>query len=148
MTDIIFHLLIFFMVATVLKDPTRRFDVPLPDARSGQVAEARGLTIEMTADGAISFNGDLVTQEQLEQQQQPTGGSEGQRSVVFKTDKRLDYDKIIEVMGLYQAAGITDIAVAVKGPRALSSSNASFPNRGGYSGPTLKGRKGGYAGDL
>jgi Biopolymer transport protein ExbD/TolR len=51
MTDIIFHLLIFFMVATVLKDSTRRFDVPLPDARSGQVAEARGLTIEMTADG-------------------------------------------------------------------------------------------------
>lgn len=101
MTDIIFHLLIFFMVATVLKDSTRRFDVPLPDARSGQVAEARGLTIEMTADGAISFNGDLVTQEQLEQQQQPTGGSEGQRSVVIKTDKRLGYDKIIEVMGLY-----------------------------------------------
>ena len=75
MTDIIFHLLIFFMVATVLKDSTRRFDVPLPDARSGQVAEVRGLTIEMTADGAISFNGDLVTQEQLEQQQQPTGGA-------------------------------------------------------------------------
>jgi biopolymer transport protein ExbD len=59
----------------VLKDSTRRFDASLPDARSGQVAEARRLTIEMTADGAISFNGDLVTQEQLEQQQQPTGGA-------------------------------------------------------------------------
>jgi biopolymer transport protein ExbD len=64
------------MVATALKDSTRRFDVLLPDVRSGQVAEVRSLTIEMTADGAISFNGDLVTQEQLEQQQQPTGGAE------------------------------------------------------------------------
>ena len=63
------------MVATVLKDSTRRFDVQLPNARSGQVAEVRGLTIEMTADGAISFNGDLVTQKQLEQQQHPTGGA-------------------------------------------------------------------------
>jgi biopolymer transport protein ExbD len=76
MTDIIFHLLFFFMFATVLKDSTRRFDVPLPDARRGQVAEVRSLTIEMTADGAISFNGDLVTQEQLGQQQQPTGGEQ------------------------------------------------------------------------
>ena len=75
MTDPIFHLLIFFMVATVLKDSTRLFDVPLLDARSGQVAEVRGLTIEMTADGAISFNGDLVPQAQLAQQQQSTGGA-------------------------------------------------------------------------
>ena len=59
MTDIIFSPPDFFMVATVRKDSTRRFDVPLPDARSGQVAETRRLTIEVTADGEISFNGDL-----------------------------------------------------------------------------------------
>jgi biopolymer transport protein ExbD len=114
MTDIIFLLLIFFMVATVLKDSARRLDVQLPEARSGQVAEARLLTIEMAADGAISLNGELVTQEQLEQQLQPTGAAEGQRSAVIKADKRLTYGKVIEVMGLCQASGIGDIAVAVK----------------------------------
>ena len=40
------------MVATALKDSTRRYNVPLPNARSGQVAEVRSLTIEMTADEA------------------------------------------------------------------------------------------------
>ena len=114
MTDIIFLLLIFFMVATVLKDSTRRLDLQLPEARSGQVAEVRRLTIEMAADGGISLNGDLITQEQLEQQLQPTGGTEGQRSVMIKADKRLTYGRVIEVMGLCQAAGIADIAVAVK----------------------------------
>jgi biopolymer transport protein ExbD len=114
MTDIIFLLLIFFMVATVLKDSTRRLDVQLPEARSDQLAEARPLTIEMAADGAISLNGELVTQEQLEQQLQPTAGVEAQRSVVIKADKRLAYGKVIEVMGLCQATGIVDIAVAVK----------------------------------
>jgi len=34
--------------------------------------------------------------------------------VVIKADKQLVYGKIIEVMGLCQAAGIADIAVAVK----------------------------------
>ena len=114
MTDIIFLLLIFFMVATVLKDSTRRLDVQLPEARSGQTAETRLLTIEMAADGAISLNGELVTQEQLEEQLQLTEGTEGQRSVVIKADKRLAYGKVIEVMGLCQATGIVDIAVAVK----------------------------------
>jgi biopolymer transport protein ExbD len=114
MTDIIFLLLIFFMVATVLKDSTRRLDVQLPEARGGLAAEARRLTIEMAADGAISLDGALVTQEQLEQQLQPTGATEGQRSVVIKADKRLAYGRVIEVMGLCQGAGIADIAVAVK----------------------------------
>ena len=114
MTDIIFLLLIFFMVATVLKDSTRRLDVQLPEARSGQAFEARRLTIEMAADGAISLNGELVTQEQLEQQLQPTGVAEELRSVVIKADKRLAYGKVIEIMGLCQGTGIADIAVAVK----------------------------------
>jgi biopolymer transport protein ExbD len=113
MTDIIFLLLIFFLVATVFKDSTHRLDVQLPEARSGQIAEARRLTIEMAADGNLSLNGELVTQEQLEQRLQPAVG-DSQRSVVIKADKRLLYGKVIEIMGLCQAAGIGDIAVAVK----------------------------------
>jgi biopolymer transport protein ExbD len=113
MTDIIFLLLIFFMVATVLKDSTRRLDVQLPEARTGQTSEAQRLTIEMAADGAMSLNGELISQEELEQQLQPAG-DDAQRSVIIKADKRLSYGKVIEVMGLCQAAGIADIAVAVK----------------------------------
>jgi biopolymer transport protein ExbD len=113
MTDIIFLLLIFFMVATVLKDSTRRLDVQLPEARSGQTTEAQRLTIEMAADGTMSLNGELITQEQLEQQLQPIG-ADAQRSVIIKADKRLSYGKVIEIMGLCQASGIADIAVAVK----------------------------------
>jgi biopolymer transport protein ExbD len=114
MTDIIFLLLIFFMVATVLKDSTRRLDVQLPEAGSGQPPEARALTIEMAAEGSISLNGEVVTQEQLERQLHSTTVVEEQRSVVIKADKRLAYGKVIEVMGLCQGVGITDIAVAVK----------------------------------
>jgi biopolymer transport protein ExbD len=113
MTDIIFLLLIFFMVATVLKDSTRRLDVQLPEARSGQTSEAQRLTIEMAADGEMSLNGELISQEELEQQLQ-SAGDDAQRSVIIKADKRLSYGKVIEIMGLCQAAGIADIAVAVK----------------------------------
>ena len=114
MTDIVFLLLIFFMVATVLKDTTRRLDVQLPESRSAEVAESRPLTIEMAADGAMSLNGQVISQEQLEERIRAAGAAQSQQAVIVKADKRLAYGKVIEVMGLCQAAGISDIAVAVK----------------------------------
>jgi biopolymer transport protein ExbD len=114
MTDIIFLLLIFFMVATVLKDSTRRLDVQLPQASSGRAPEERRLTIEMAAEGLMSLNGVVVTQEQLEQLLGAPSVIEERLSVVIKADKRLAYGKVIEVMGLCQSVGIADIAVAVK----------------------------------
>jgi biopolymer transport protein ExbD len=100
MTDIIFLLLIFFMVATVLKDSTRRLDVQLPQASSGRAPEERRLTIEMAAEGLMSLNGVVVTQEQLEQLLGAPSVIEERLSVVIKADKRLAYGKVIEVMRL------------------------------------------------
>jgi len=114
MTDIIFLLLIFFMVATVLKDSPRRLDVQLPESPSGEAAEARAFTIEMAQDNAITLNGEIVTLEVLEARLRAVGGGREPRSVVIMADKRLPYGKVVEVMGLCQAAGVSDIAVAVK----------------------------------
>jgi biopolymer transport protein ExbD len=114
MTDIIFLLLIFFMVATVLKDSTRRLDVQLPESRSGEASETRLMTIEMAADGDISMNGTVVSMEELERRLQPASGANGPQSVIIRADRRLEYGKVVEVMGLCQASGIADIAVAVK----------------------------------
>ncbi len=114
MTDIIFLLLIFFMVATVLKDSTRRLDVQLPESRSGETSETRLMTIEMAADGSLSINGTIVSMAELEGRLQPAGGGNGPRSVIIRADKRLEYGKVVEAMGLCQAAGIADIAIAVK----------------------------------
>jgi biopolymer transport protein ExbD len=114
MTDIIFLLLIFFMVATVLKDSTRRLDVQLPESRSGEASETRLVTIEMAADGNISMNGTVLSMEELERRLQPASGANGPQSVIIRADKRLEYGKVVEVMGLCQASGIADIAVAVK----------------------------------
>jgi biopolymer transport protein ExbD len=100
MTDIIFLLLIFFMVATVLKDSTRRLDVQLPQASSGRAPEERRLTLEMAAEGLMSLNGVVVTQEQLEQLLSAPSVIEERLSVVIKADKRLAYGKVIEVMRL------------------------------------------------
>jgi biopolymer transport protein ExbD len=114
MTDIIFLLLIFFMVATVLKESTRRLEVQLPESAGGETGESRPLTIEMAADGAIALDGSLIPLEELGTRLRLAVSARAQRSVILKADKRLPYGKVVEVMGLCQVAGITEIAVAVQ----------------------------------
>jgi biopolymer transport protein ExbD len=87
MTDIIFLLLIFFMVATVLKDSTRRLDVQLPESRSRAVSETRLMTSEMDADGSISLNGAVVSVKELEARVQSAGAADGERSAIIRADK-------------------------------------------------------------
>jgi len=114
MTDIVFLLLIFFMVATVLKDSSRRLDLQLPESRSGEVSASRRFIIEMALDSAITLNGEMVTLERLEAQLRSATAAGEQRSVLIMADKGLPYGKVVEVMGLCQAVGVSDIAVAVK----------------------------------
>ena len=60
------------------------------------------------------LNGEIVTLEVLEARLRSVEGWNGQRSVVIMAAKRLPYGKVVEVMGLCQAEGVSDIAVAVK----------------------------------
>jgi len=114
MTDIVFLLLIFFMVATVLKESIRRLEVQLPESAGSETGESRPLTIEMAADGAIALDGSLIPLEELGTRLRSAVAARAQRSVILKADKRLPYGKVVEVMGLCQVAGITEIAVAVQ----------------------------------
>jgi len=114
MIDVVFLLLIFFMVSTVFVDFNRRMDLSLPASKSSVVDEKpKNLEIEMTADKQIFFDGKKVTVSSLEK----TLGefsAEDKKNAIIRADKNLPYGDVIKVMGLLQGAGIPDISVAVK----------------------------------
>ena len=60
--DVVFLLLIFFMVSTVFVDFNRQMDISLPTSKSAIMDETpKTLEIEMTADKQIFFNGKKIT---------------------------------------------------------------------------------------
>ena len=66
MIDVVFLLLIFFMVSTVFVDFNRQMDLTLPSSKSANLDEnTKTLEIEMTADKQIFFNGKKVTLDNL-----------------------------------------------------------------------------------
>jgi biopolymer transport protein ExbD len=115
MTDIVFLLLIFFMVSTTFVDFSRRLDIQLPESKAAEVVqEVQQHVVEMGQEGSLRLDGQHVRLEELVQQLQPRQGQAVQRSVIIKADKRLPYGQVVTVLGLVRQANIHDIAVAVR----------------------------------
>ena len=114
--DVVFLLLIFFMVSTSFVDFTRRLDIELPEAKSSaEVVEKKSFLIEVGAEKRISLNGKTVLLDDLESELK-AGVESGKfkPSLTIKADKRLDYGYVIKVMGLISGADIRDISLATK----------------------------------
>lgn len=118
MIDVVFLLLIFFMVSTVFVDFNRQMDLTLPSSKSANLDDSpKTLEIEMTADKQIFFNGKKETIDSLEKALGRAKGEspEGQKNTaIIRADKNLPYGNVIKVMGILQSAGVPDISVAVK----------------------------------
>jgi len=68
MTDVVFLLLIFFMVSTAFVDFSRRLDIQLPESKAAQVmGKVKRFTIEMPADQNIYLNGKRISLKKLEE---------------------------------------------------------------------------------
>lgn len=115
MTDIVFLLLIFFMVSTTFVDFSRRLDIQLPETKAAEVnQEVQQYVIEMSARGGVRLDGQPVALQELSQRLSRDGKQGASPSVIIRADKRLSYGKVMVVLGLVREAQIRDIAVAVR----------------------------------
>lgn len=112
--DVVFLLLIFFMVSTSFVDFPRKMDIALPTSKvSNENQAVKNFEIEMTKDKAIYLDGKKVTLTGLEQLLKKIKKT-GDRQALIRADKDIPYGEVVQVMGLLQAAEILDISVAVK----------------------------------
>jgi biopolymer transport protein ExbD len=115
MIDVVFLLIIFFMVSTVFVDFTKKMDINLPTSKSSVLDEStKTLEVEMLKDKKIFLGGKPVTLLGLETTLAKMEFKDNKPSAVIRADKSLPYGDVIQVMGLLQKKGIPDISVAVK----------------------------------
>lgn len=112
--DVIFLLLIFFMVTTTLIDPTKKLDLKLPEAKAASQETKTPATIEMDAKGRMTLNGENVTFDNLESRLTVLADKETKKTAVVRADKDLDYGDVVRVLGICRASGFNDINIAVK----------------------------------
>ena len=114
LVDVVFLLLIFFMVSTVFVDFKRQMDISLPSSKSSVPSEVKEpVKVELTVDKQIFLNGKKVTLEEFESALSKISVSKNNTAVI-RADKNLPYGNVIKIMGILQSAKILDIGVAVK----------------------------------
>jgi len=115
MTDIVFLLLIFFMVSTTFVDLNRQLDIQLPDTPAAEQApETRRYVVELSAQNTLRLDGAEIPLSELTSRLQQGAVGARRRAVEIRADKRLPYGRVIDVLGRVRQANIQDIAVAVR----------------------------------
>ncbi len=113
--DVVFLLLIFFMVSTAFIDFTRRMDIEVPEVKAGSgVQRERVYEIEMALDSKVYLNGVEVDLDSLADRLREKNPEIVKRSAIIRADRKLDYGSVAQVIGLCKNADILDIAVAVQ----------------------------------
>jgi biopolymer transport protein ExbD len=112
LVDVVFQLIIFFMVSTVFVEFTQQMDIETPEA-DGSLAQdqVKRLTIEITRDEKIFLDGKELVLEKIPEH---LSGQLNARSVLIRADKRLPYGIVMQVMQICKSAGMTDIRTAVQ----------------------------------
>ena len=113
--DVVFLLIIFFMVSTVFVEFNRQMEINLPTSKSSVIdEEPKTLEIKMSKDKQIFLEGKSTNILGLERALGKLDVKSKKQTAVIRADKMLPYGEVIEVMCLLQKAGILDISVAVK----------------------------------
>ena len=113
MIDVVFLLLIFFMVATTFLDPEREIDIELPEAESGTTIEERTdeLVINVLRDGSITLSGRELTQAQLLESLKSSAQSDPRTPVTIRGDRLVHHEAIVGVMDACGVAGLSNLSV-------------------------------------
>ena len=114
MVDVVFTLVIFFMVSTTFVSLESGLPVDLPQAQTA--AQTSDLpTVTITGDGRIYLAGAEVTEASLVAALRPILQSSGATTVVMRADQTIEYGLPVRVMDLIKQAGAQRVAIATGG---------------------------------
>ena len=117
MIDIIFFLLVFFMISTLSMTINRGLPVNLPKAASSQRDLRESLNITVTREGDIFLNKEPITLQEISQRVQTGLAKDPELLAVINADDHAIHGAVVEVMDKVRLAGISRLAIAVKPER-------------------------------
>lgn len=111
--NIVFLLLIFFMLSSTLVTPDS-LELTLPDSASGRDAESQPIVVLVAADGTLAVNNVGIAPSALAGRLAELAGEHPGAGLVIKADATARFAEIGELLRIAQAAGIERIALATQ----------------------------------
>ena len=110
--DVVFLLLVFFLVAARFADEERRMEILLPAAAQARplVSQPEEIVLNINDQGVVFWGREEVTTEQLtERLRMAARANPLRQTVLIRADRRCRWEGVVTVMDSCHAAGIRDI---------------------------------------
>jgi biopolymer transport protein ExbD len=112
MIDIVFQLLIFFLLTSIYAKPV--LPVNLPEASSAVVSEEPEITVSINSSKQIYLNNRPIPDNQFRIEMQSMLENRKDKSIHLMADKTVDFGRIIDIMDKAKQAGVEDIAIVTE----------------------------------
>lgn len=108
MIDMVFLLLIFFLVATTFHQAEREMQIALPYASAAgpMSAALRELIINVDAQGAVFVSGRQVSDDELQQMVKSAVAANAEQKVSVRGDRGARYGAVVRVLDICKHAGV------------------------------------------
>ena len=127
MIDIVFLLLIFFLVTYQITEQEKDLKIAVPTTSEGsqKARVANKIVINLSAEGVITISGEVHTKEQLRQKLErivkaselANEGGADQQPVRIRADGAGTNQQLVEIIDEIKKAGIWNIDLATRAPK-------------------------------
>ena len=115
--DVVFLLLIFFLVTSEFEEEERRLDIVLPDATSAvpMTTQPREIVIDVDDQGNVYLRGQATTLEELENLlRQSVANNPTNQSAIIRADRSTSFQPVVSVMDICNRTGVSDYSVTTQ----------------------------------
>ena len=114
MIDVIFFLLVFFMISTLSMTINRGLPVNLPTAATSQKDVRDNVSLTVQQDGKIFLNKEPVTLQDMGPRVKAALAADPRLAVVINADGQVLHSTVVDILDELRQAGVSGLAIAVK----------------------------------
>lgn len=114
MIDIMFFLLVFFMISTIYMVEQRSLPVQLPKTAQAASENKPSFVVTMKEDGTLWLEETQLSFDALAWQVQLESRRNQNFSVLLRADERVSYGKVVAVLDLLKRSGVERFALATE----------------------------------
>ena len=114
MIDVIFFLLVFFMMSALSMVEQNSFPVNLPQSESAQIDKSMVIPITVEVDGQISINKETVSLELLPERIRTELDLNPEAAFILRGDHQVEYGMAVKILGQLKKLGVRKIAIATE----------------------------------
>ncbi len=114
MIDMIFLLLVFFIVSTMYMSDIKTIPIRLPQAAHSETVSNSNFSVTVKEDGTLYLDDQPITKELLVANAVEESKRDSSFAVIIRAEGQADYEKVIGLLDGFKGAGVTRFGLATE----------------------------------